>query len=581
MRAIAPLAPRRWLAALLFVLAAIALGGAVTAQEPPGDHVWSLSADQGLPSARAALRDLDTSEIDEWQAPLVEQRAGLTCDQLQFSDAQDDVLTLTDADLLANGASSRFCLYFDPHWDSYYVELLNLRSVDEFRQAKSQFQPMLARAGINACDIGFWSTPDRTIGRALSSSDLKDAGQRCEPTIYSHGPKSAARVEEARGFLKAAVAKGEEVFLWPISWPLRVHLYDDHSTFLTGIQTEGGDTRATERSIRFTYGRTTTIANGMEGFMVDLARFPQPTDLQMLISHEYTHVAQAGALGGSSTLPYFVIEGGAEYFASLIVGPEQRDLAGRYREAVSDERANAAIPLRELVDRPGPDDSDRALAGYSRGYAAMRLLTSRWGAQSYAALLLQNKNGTPAHYLEALTQLTGLSLDGFDQQVSAFLRDPANTPTTLAPLPTVSPTPRPGASPTPSPRATPAPVPAVIPGGSQMLDIVAARSRPSGDGTIEEASIFGGADRSVFVIFHWSCLDHQIQGEARVIAPDGSEFAAFRGTNGPGCADSASIELVLDEHFGGRTARSQPGAWLIEIYADGALQASLPFTLTT
>jgi hypothetical protein len=240
--------------------------------------------------------------------------------------------------------------------------------------------------------------------------------------VIAYGPHSAARVDEVRTWMSATVATAEAVFHWQLTWPLRVHLYDDHAAFVEGNRVEGGDPRATAQSLRTAFGRTAMSPNGMLGFLLDISRFPEPVDLAMVAAHEFAHIMQAGLLGCSCAMPFFAIEGGAEFFASLVVGPDQRDLAERWRVAVADERAGRAVPLRELIERPDPADRRRMAASYSRGYAAFRFLANRWGVDAVVQLHLDSIGGTPARFLDNLKRITGLTLDDFDNALSDELR---------------------------------------------------------------------------------------------------------------------------------------------------------------
>jgi hypothetical protein len=269
----------------------------------------------------------------------------------------------------------------------------------------------------------------------------------------------------------------------------------------------------------------------------------------MLVAHEFAHVAQAGLLGHPDFLPFFAIEGGAEYFASLVVGPEQKNLAGRFREAVADERAGRTVPLRELIAEPREDDRARVAASYARGYAAMRFLTARWGTESFTRLHRDNVDGDPERFLGAMARLTGLSLDDFDRELAAYLIAQTSTTATVG-------------------RATLAP-------NSMLADLVTAR--PLGATNAEPVDRFARSDAAVLILFTWECLPRAIRGEARVIAPDGGLFTTFSGTSGPGCDVDNYIELRLDREINGRAPRSLPGTWRVEIYADGVLQGSVAF----
>lgn len=571
-------------AALLLALVATWTGTPARGQSPAsGESAWEQGRVQTAAAPRAELAPLGA-----WSAPDVAlsmpdaERAApeiaqadlpRLCRQIRFSDTNDLQLTLTDADLLASGDGSRACLFYDTRWDSYSVWLLNQGSLAQFRQTKALFQPLLAAAGIDPCRIGFWTSVDRTLQRMLTRPDRQDAGTRCEPDVISQGSLGAARATEVRAALAEITAAAEGRFGWALVWPLRVYIYDDHPAFVRGMQVEGGDDKATATSLRTTFGSAGVIANGMTGFLVDLSRFPQSDDLKMLAAHEYAHIAQTGATGCTCSLPFFVSEGGAEWFASTIVGVEQRDLAARLAEAVTDEQRGRATPLRELIRKPAESDRARTAAGYSRGYAALRLLADRWGEESITRLHAEHLGGTPEGFVASLARVTGLSLDAFDQQVGRYLRERAG----------IEPSPPPSPAPTRAPVATAGPsVPAngastTLAPGSALVWLNTYRALA--DGSLQEAARFARTDRSVLIRFEWSCLDATVQGEARIFAPNGNRFSTFSGTSGPGCGERLRLEFDLDDSSRGAAPRAFPGQWRVEVFADGVLHGTVTFVL--
>lgn len=551
---------------LSLAIAATLTRGAAAQQPPPpallsDGSSWQEGALSEAYSGSSSLTSTDafTGWLEEG-GEVVQAQRRTACGDLRFNDieASDLELILTDADLIAESDSTRFCLLLDLRWDTYAVWLLNVGSVEEFRRTKAQAQTLLIDAGVDPCRVGFWDAFSSPARRRITPDDRVDAGVPCAPEIITHGPQSERRAEEMRHSLAASVAAAEQAYGWTLTWPLRVHLYDDHDAFVEGIRHDAGDQRGSNRSLERTFGTTGFIASGMMGFLVDTSNFPTADDLRMLAAHEFAHVAQWGALGCPCVLPFFAIEGGAEYFAGLVVGHDQPFLAGRFRRAQADERGGNPVPLRELITRPERSDERRTLAAYSRGYAAMRFLTTRWGLDAFTRLHVDSVDGGPDAFIAGMETLTGLSLDEFDRQLSAFL---LGQPAALAPSPS--------ATITSVSRATLAP-------GSQLLDLVTARR--SGD-RLGEASRFTASDALVSVRAQWKCLPRAIQGEGRVIAPDGQLFTSFSGSDGPGCDVANGFDFSFDRPYGGRVARSLPGLWRVEIYADRVLQGSVTFSL--
>lgn len=406
-----PLTFRRWLPAVaVALLVALAIPATARADEP-------IPQDGGI--TNVTLQDLDG-----WQnAPYSQMQPARSCDALTVEPEEPDrfQLILTDADLIAEGDGSRLCLFFDSRWGSYAAVLLNQRTIDEFRRTKADLLPLVTEAGIDPCAIAIWTAPESAIQARSTRADRNGTAYICSPLIYSHGRVSDGTAAEAQASFEVSIRAAEEVFGWQLTMPIRVHLYDSHEALVEGKREEGGDDRAATRNYDSVYGITTLLDNGMVGILVDASNFPDPNDLRMLIAHEYAHIAQAGLLGNPNVLPFFVAEGGAEYFASLVIGADQRYLSERFWSAVADERAGEAVPLRELVDTPDDDDRRRALAAYSRGYAAMRFLTENWGRDSFTQLHQANIGGTPQRFIDNLTRLTGLSLDAFDRELRRWL----------------------------------------------------------------------------------------------------------------------------------------------------------------
>jgi hypothetical protein len=363
-------------------------------------------------------------DLDAWRSKAAGQaQPAADCWSLAFSDVEASrlQLVLTDADMLAGGDGTRACVFHDARWSSYGVILINQQSIGEFRRTKSQLQPLIVEAEVDPCQIAFWTTPVPVVQQQMTLNDRNDAARYCAPEVISHGPNSERRVDEVRASADASVIAAESAFGWPFTWPVRVHLYDTHEDFVNGKRIEGGDDRAFSQSLEFSFGVTTVLANGMVGILIDVSRFPEPIDLRMLLAHELAHVAQAGLLGHTNLLPFFVIEGGAEYVASLVVGQDQRDLADRLHTAVTDESRGTAMTLRDLIARPPNSDLALTSAAYSRGYAAMRFLSERWGLDSFTRLHQENVGGSPATFIENLARATSMSLDEFERELRAWL----------------------------------------------------------------------------------------------------------------------------------------------------------------
>lgn len=402
---------RRWLPAVAFaLLATLTLASTARADEPA--------------PRSGAFADVSVQELDGWQGAAYSQMlpAG-SCEALarEESTPAQFALVLTDANLIANSDGSLFCLFLDRQWDSYWAVLLQQRTIDEFRRTKDAFLPLVAQAGIDPCAIAVWTVPEASLQARFTRADRNGTAYLCAPSVIRHGRVGDATVDEVHASFEASMRASEDLFGWYLTLPIRVHLYDSHQALVNGKRVEGGDSRANERTYESVYGITTLLDNGMVGILVDTSYFRDPRDLRMLIAHEFAHIAQTGLLGNPNVLPFFVTEGGAEYFASLVVGADQRYLADRLWNAVADEGSGRAVPLRELIARPSDTDRERMLAAYSRGYAAMRFLVERWGRDSFTLLHRENVGGTPQRFIQNMARITGMTLDQFDRELRAWL----------------------------------------------------------------------------------------------------------------------------------------------------------------
>jgi hypothetical protein len=386
--------------------------------------------------AQAAGRDTAAGE-----AAVQAQRAPWqTCDTLQpqvlRGGFNDPSLALTDADMIAGSSGQRLCVFWDRLWDVYAVYPINIRTLDEFRLVKDEMTPLLEGAGVDLCRIAYWQPPARTT----NFNYFHEVGRACRPEFIAHSGGAESRLDEVRAALERARTATDRVFGWSPSWPVRIHVYDNQAAYVEGVRVDAGAASAEVRA-KTTAGMAITQSDRITAILVNIAGFTTADDLTALMAHEYHHITQSGLLGSTSVLPTFVTEGGAEYFGSLVVGPDQPHLADRFQAAVDKERSGRAIALSRLIRAGATADT------YERGYAAMRFLAERWGADRFAQLYMENIDGTPDQYLLQLSRLTEMTLDEFDRELNAWLRGfPSKV---VPPTPVPSRTPRPAPTPRP------------------------------------------------------------------------------------------------------------------------------------
>ncbi|MGD9890884.1 MAG: hypothetical protein AB7R89_02245 [Dehalococcoidia bacterium] len=550
----APLSSRRLPALIAALLLAVLMPAMVQADEPQpvSDQLTPVPAGVSYHDTPAGthLRSLRSWREKEALTAQPAER----CEDIAFTDVAEGrvILVATDADVLAESDGSRLCLFFDTLWKSYSAWTLRARTIDEFRRTKQQLQPLIAAAGVDPCDIAFWTTFDQRLRQDVELPDRYDAGRQCPVEIVTHGPAGEQRRQEIETAIAQAADTAQRLFTWNLTWPARVHIYDTLDAFVTGIRDDIGVESASHESVEDVPGITVELmANGGFGQLINLEQLRDPVDLRRVLAHEYAHFVQAGVLGDTDSMPFFVVEGGAEYFASLIVGSEYAGLVRRFREAMTDERTNQAVPLREIVRMPSVDDSTRYGASYTRGYAAIRFLVAEWGLESFVRLHRENIGGTPERFIEAMSRLTGTSLDGFDAGLRRYLLAEAAKPATVGRI--------------------------TFPANSRLITMTTAYVTPSQ--TLEIRERFTRTHDALRVLLRWECLSAPIREELRLIAPDGRQFSTFGGTSGPGCEEVAGVSLPLDLPIDGLAARALPGTWTIEIFADGALQGTITFIM--
>lgn len=376
-------------------------------------------------------------EAAGWGPNDLVQRGAVTCDSLTSTIAKggytDPVLVLTDAGLLAGSSGQRLCIFWDNLADSYAIYSINNRNGAHFRETKAELLPLVIAAGVDPCQIAYWSPTVSTVQRATHFGDWHDVGTVCEPVIKGYGPKSEARVDEVRAAIDRSRTKAEELFGWSLTWPIRVYLYDTEDRYRDGVLADG---RLSAAGVdKRTAGVAITHADYFTVVAIDLSKVEKPEHLATIVAHEFGHVAQSGVLGCTCFLPSWAVEGGADFFASL-VEPDSMWLKIRFQLAVEEIHAAKYTPLSRLAR----NTNYPTLAAYTRGHAAYRYLEHRWGEGVYARLYLENAGGTPDLFLRNMSQLTGLTIDEFDRDMNEWLRT------------------FPSAIPTPTPRATRTPI---------------------------------------------------------------------------------------------------------------------------
>lgn len=548
------MALRKWLVLITVAVSAIGSGMGTAQADNPQPDKHDLAGASGDATDQRDWADLTRYYPDPaaYAQKLLNQapREPKSCAEL--NDMYRNIeLVLTEADL-DGGNGTKLCVMDHLEGDELVVFLLNQRSIDEWRATKSQYLPALAQRGIDLCTVSSWTSLNTNIAKAQTYNDRQSQERPCDPIFISHGPESDARIDQVKRAFALAGEKAEELFGWRPSFTVQVHVYDEHIDFVKGVWVDGGDDVATPRSLEDVGGVSMILARGQSGLLLDLSNFEDEAGLQMLVAHEFAHIAQGSMLGCTCTAPFWAVEGGAEYFASRVVGADERHLLQRFRSAVNDQYAKTPPTLKKINTKPR--DSKLELAAYSRGYAAFRYMAELNGDDAFSRLHRDRPTGSVDRYLAGLTSITGQTLDDFDAGLANWLRDAAAT----LPVRTNPP------NTTIQPNAT--------------VSFLAA-ARVVGRNTIDEVASYGSRDAGAVIATEWRCISKAVKGEVVLYTPGNARFIRIGFTVQPGCGELVLIPFNFDAASGGRTARGQPGAWRVEVTADGVLQGSTSFRI--
>lgn len=482
---------------------------------------------------------------DSARAPALGQRLPRTCEELQPLLRQ---VELADTSLVTavpepGGAGARACVFLDRQTEQPHAWLLTPATVDQFRAVKGDVAGLLAERGVDPCALMFWSSVSNAVQSGLNFADAHDAGRACDPVVEARGSRGEAQAAVVRAALADAMRAADEQFGWRLTWPLQVQVWDDD----TGIRNRGQVTMPEAINAAGEAGVTSVGTYSRTRILLDLSKIDTEEELRAVVVHEYGHIVQHGITGCTCNLPFWAVEGGAEYFASLVVGPRSPALADRFQEARDRVRTSQARPLASLADQQTVD----ALQSYSRGYAAMQFLADRWSGDAVVRLLRDNVDGSAARYQAALEATTGMSPDGFDSALNDWLAAHR------------------GYAPAPGPNTT------LLPDHR----VFTLKTGNLLDDTFVEQSIFGPAENTVDVWSRWDCLGDEPEVQWSVFAPDGTLAARYRGQTRAGCFSSSSIRIALDDHLGSGPPRARPGTWRVEVALRGQIQGSVTFTI--
>ncbi|MFN8556097.1 MAG: hypothetical protein U0531_01650 [Dehalococcoidia bacterium] len=267
---------------LVALVSVLALAAVVTPPRAGVDHV--AAAPLPVVARHAHLAPQDKAPV----AMIDQARGPRDCGQFQsmVGNLRSPGITpvVSSADLGVEG-EIQLCVYEHAEMQALSAWLPAARSVAEFRAQKADLAPRLAAAGVDPCRIAFWVAVDGPTNNATSPNDEHDAGRRCEPELILHDAKAEGRGDELRRGLAASIAKGEEVFGRPNTWPLRIHAWGDNVSFIIGSVNLG----VPPGGLAFEAGVAMVSNLDMPLIVMDLTDFPRADDATVLIAHEYAH----------------------------------------------------------------------------------------------------------------------------------------------------------------------------------------------------------------------------------------------------------------------------------------------------
>lgn len=262
--------------------------------------------------------------------------------------------------------------------------------------------------------------------RAEEGDDLSVPGW-VFPSVHPLDGRAAARRAEAEDAVARAVEALGDRFGW---WPevdVPIYLVSTDQGMVDALQAFSGMPAAQAESFRSFYGASTHVrSDGSPGsaVFVNTSRLVRQGQLPHALAHELVHVMQwdwMRSAAGHLSVPYWLIEGMAELYATRIAGTS---VDSNYRQAVEDARAGSSPPLEELSTWSQWVRHTRTLAdqmgAYGKAYATVRELDGL-GPPDLLVTLFRRDSGSLADFRVDLEKTFGISVEDLEALVVSDL----------------------------------------------------------------------------------------------------------------------------------------------------------------
>ncbi len=247
------------------------------------------------------------------------------------------------------------------------------------------------------------------------------------PSVHALDGTAAARQAETEDAVARAVQALGDLFGWRPEADVPIYLVSTGQGMVDALQAFSRISAAQAESFRSFYGASTHLRpDGSHGSAIFLntSRLGRPGQLSHALAHELVHVMQwdwMRSAGGRLTVPYWLIEGMAELYATRIAGTS---VDQNYWRAVEDARAGSSPPLEELSTWPQWVRHTRTLAdqmgAYGKAYATVRDL-EQLGPPDLLVSLFRRDSGSLADFSVDLEKTFGISVGDLDALVVSDL----------------------------------------------------------------------------------------------------------------------------------------------------------------
>lgn len=192
-----------------------------------------------------------------------------------------------------------------------------------------------------------------------------------------------------------AVRDQRDFFQVNLEFPIRIVIYN---TFGEYAEWRGGANEWVGGETYSDYGVTVQIVENT---------FTQKAWLNDVIPHEISHLYFAQATQDSSSIPYWINEGVAQY-------NEYDSNLRSLRNAQNAAKSGDLIPLSKLENGFGGVNVDRVYLAYDESLSAVKYLADTYGAGSLGALLQAYNQGLTTD--EAFISAIGIDAGAFESQ---------------------------------------------------------------------------------------------------------------------------------------------------------------------